>query len=49
MQNISFEIICPREWSYIVGAINAIVWIIIFVYFRIKRSQCKHPTAILPL
>lgn len=39
MQNISFEIISPREWSYIVGAINAIVWIIIFVYFRIKRSQ----------
>ena len=26
-----------RDWSYIVGVINAFVWILVFIYFRIKR------------
>lgn len=39
MQDIIREIISPREWSYIVGTINAILWILVFIYYRVKRSQ----------
>lgn len=39
MQDTVWEIMSPREWSYIAGAINAIVWILVFIYYRIKRSR----------
>lgn len=39
MQDVILKIISPREWSYIVGGINAVLWILVFAYFYFARSR----------